>query len=397
MQEGLKADAFTLLDRRNLWLSMLSLRTNGKQVDVQAVYLDLDKSCPTEELFACEGAAPTHAHGRQALTAVLEFHALSLLKPALTDVLAQIYDGKGLSQIKASVEALEPILRPSGATEHSLVEIVEDAAKWARNEVAGVVGDEVVVETGLPRFDREAGGIMPHEYVVLGARTSTGKSSMCEQIAGHNLNRGLKVVVFTLETSASAVVKQIAAQRTEVNLRQLRNEMKPKQEAFLAELERIKTQPLLVFDRELTLDRIEARCRLLAASFKPNLVIIDYLGLIKTKGDGAYERMTTLSKAMIPLKKTLGCALIVAAQLNRGNEKDDRPPSRTDFRDTGSIEEDAARVICLHRPSKDESGLPQVYGRNVYHSEIYQLKLRDGPLCQGRLDFFSGCTKFVEK
>jgi replicative DNA helicase len=328
---------------------------------------------------------------------MIETSTLRRLRFAVGEVQDKLAKGAGYEAVKSSLEAIPALLRPSEASEHTLPEIVAEARHWAEQEVAGVESDEIMVYTGLPQFDKEAGGIYPHEYVVLGARTSTGKSSFCNQIASHNLNRGLRVAIFTLETSARSVVMQIAAQRTDANLRQFRFEMKQKQQAYLAELARIQTQPLMVFDRELTLDKIEARCRLLAASFKPNLVIIDYLGLIKTKGDGAYERMTTLSKAMIPLKKTLGCTLLVAAQLNRGNEKDDRPPARTDFRDTGSIEEDSHRLLCLHRPSKDESGMLQGYGKAIYHSEIYQLKLRDGPLAQGRLDFYSGCTKFVEK
>jgi replicative DNA helicase len=216
------------------------------------------------------------------------------------------------------------------------------------------------------------------------------------QVAGHNLKRGLKVAYFTLETSAKSLVLQIAAQRAGVNLRNLRDEFPPQQNKFQQELAYLRTQPLLVFDRDLTLDKIEARCRLLATSFKPNLVIIDYLGLIKVKADGAYERMSALSKAMIPLKKSLGCALMVAAQLNRGNEREDRPPNRTDFRDTGSIEEDAHRVLAIHRPSKDDSGELQGLDRSYFQSELYQLKLRDGPLAQSRCKFEAKYTRFVE-
>ena len=397
IQEGLKADAFLLADRRTLWLSMLSLRTNGKQVDVQDVYLDLGAGCPAEELFACEAAAPTQIHGRNSLTALIEAHAIALLKPALTDVLAQIGDGKPLVDIKASVDALEPLLRPNRVEEHTLPETVDSALEWAANQISGDLGTEKVVLTGFPSFDDKATPIQMHEYVVLGARTSTGKSSLLIQIAGHNLNRGLRVVIFTLETSARAVVLQMAAQRAEANLRLLRNEMPDKQKRLKAELEKIKGQPLLVFEKDLSLEQIEARCRLLAVSFKPDLVIIDYLGLIRVKADGGYERMSKLSKAQIPLRKTLGCTLLVAAQLNRGNEKEDRAPTRTDFRDSGSLEEDASRVIILHRPSKDDVGMLQGYDRAVYASELYQAKNRDGPLTQGRLNFFAGHTKFTEK
>ena len=93
----------------------------------------------------------------------------------------------------------------------------------------------------------------------------------------------------------------------------------------------------------------------------------------------------------------MGCALIVAAQLNRGNEREDRAPSRTDFRDAGSIEEDAHRIIALHRPSKSHSGSPQELGQSTYDYELLQLKLRDGPLAFSRIKYFANHTWFYEQ
>jgi replicative DNA helicase len=217
------------------------------------------------------------------------------------------------------------------------------------------------------------------------------------QIASHNLNRGLRVAYFTLETSANAVIKQIAGQRARVNLRALNHEFADKQADYFKELKRLSTQQLRVFDKDMSITQIENRCRLLAASWKPQLVVLDYMGLIRGTDGSAYERMGQLSKAMIPLRKTLGCALIVAAQLNRGNEREDRAPSRTDFRDAGSIEEDAHRIIALHRPSKSHSGSPQELGQSTYDYELLQLKLRDGPLAFSRIKYFANHTWFYEE
>jgi replicative DNA helicase len=107
--------------------------------------------------------------------------------------------------------------------------------------------------------------------------------------------------------------------------------------------------------------------------------------------------MGQLSKAMIPLRKTLGCVLMVAAQLNRSNEREDRAPTRSDFRDAGSIEEDAHRVIALPRPSKSLTGNVQELGQSTYDYELLQLKLRDGPLAYSRIKYFAPHTWFYEE
>jgi len=354
-------------------------------------------SAATEVLFECERAAPTQAHGKRALKKIVERHAVDRLKPAMQDVLRQAEGGAAYESLQSSVGALASILAPSEPPTDSLSSQIDEASAWAKAQMAGTTAAADMVFTGLKKFDTDAGPILPHEYVVVGARTSTGKSSFINQLASHNLTRGLKVVIFTLETSARAVICQIASQRTETNLRYLAAEFPVRQQAYLAEIEKLRKADLLVFDRDLSLDRVESRCRLLAAQFKPNLVIIDYLGLMRVKADGAYERMTALSKAMIPLKKSLGCALVVAAQLNRGNEKDDRRPQRTDFRDSGSIEEDAQRIIALYRPRKDGAGQEQTLDRSEFETEVLQLKNRDGPLAHTFCDYHCKYTKFVEK
>ena len=396
IQDGLVPACFTTDDRRDIWGALLGNRTEGRQTDTTGIFMQMGTKCPSEELFACEAAAPTTAYAKQCLKTIIEAYGISLIKPALKGVLEKIDKGLDYDAVKSSVDALESILRPSVSQDVSMPQVVDEASLWATQQCSGKVPVETVVVLGLKTFDALATPIQEHEYVVVGARTSTGKSSFMAQVAGHNLRRGLRVAYFTLETSSKSLVLQIAAQRAGVNLRNLRDEFPPQQAKFQQELAHLRTQPLLVFDRDLTLDKIEARCRLLATSFKPNLVIIDYLGLIKVKADGAYERMSALSKAMIPLKKTLGCTLMVAAQLNRGNEREDRPPNRTDFRDTGSIEEDAHRVLAIHRPSKDDSGELQGLDRSSFQTELYQLKLRDGPLAQSRCQFQAKYTRFVE-
>ena len=394
---GIKADSFTSLERQAIWRQLLDNRTNSRLTDMQSLFLDMGKQCPAEELMACESAAPTHANGKKAMGKTLEAAVIKNIRPALNDALSLIDDGEAYSRVKTAIEGLPAYLKPEEIVEADLPQTIEDALVWVNGQITGNNKDEKVVNTGLRKFDEGAGAIGMHEYVILGARTSTGKSSFMAQVAQHNLYRGLRVAYFTLETSSRAVVLQMASQRAQTNLRFLSMETMEKQKNLKTEIENLKKMPLLIFERDLSIEQIEARCQLLATTWKPDVVFIDYLGLIRTDTDSSYERMTKLSKAMIPLKKTLGCVLFVAAQLNRGNEREDRPPSRTDFRDTGSIEEDAHRVLALHRPSKDDSGVSQGYDRKEYLQELYQLKNRDGALYQTRLSFFAPYTKFTER
>jgi replicative DNA helicase len=346
-----------------------------------------------EGLLAASGGQPTGAFRQQYIDTLVSLHAKRQALAVLSETANAIKAGKtDLDGIRAAAEKVAGLCSGQRTVSRTVSDVADDAIKDAQEAISGVKPTRNLIYTGLPTFDRYATAIESHEYVVLGARTSHGKSTFLTQIIGHNLALGKRIAVFTLETSDKAVLKQIVGQRAGVNLRALGEEMPAKQQEYLEKLRYAKnSRNLLIFDRDTSLSAIESRCRLLAASFKPDLVIIDYLGLIGVAGSSQYERVTAISKAMIPLKKALGCALILGAQLGRLVEKEDREPNRTDFRDSGSIEEDAHRIIVLYRRSG------QALDLDYYESEILQLKLRDGPLTKVPLTFHAPTTTFREQ
>lgn len=272
-------------------------------------------------------------------------------------------------------------------------DLIADMAKIAQ----GLETTQGRIRLGIDSFDREASLIEPEELVVIGARPSVGKSAIACHVANTALADGKRVAIFTLETSAKSVLARLAAQRTEVNVKAFAEEFPDKQKRFMAEVENIgKSGQLKIFDKDLTLDSIAARCRILAKSWHPELVVIDYLNIIRTSfGKSQYERITHISTEMIALRKTLDCALIVLAQFNRSPASEGRAPTMADFRDSGKIEEDAHRIIALHRPAKDDTGHEQDQSTFNQLIELHQLKNREGPCAFGRVRFVPKYTKFI--
>ena len=380
-----------------IWEVMVRLRTQATEISTVTVALGWKKA-DYDLVASCDMAGTTAPLG-QAIDTLLWAKRQGELSNAAKDLDASIADGCDKDAVLSKATAVAALAQESEARKHRpLKTVADEAIADAEAVISGVKDNRVVAELGLPSFDRKATGMAPHEYVLLGARTSHGKSSFLLQMAGHNLSRGLKVAIFSLETSDKAVLSQIAAQRAKVNLRNLSRELKENQAEYLSQLRGAReSRNLMIFDRDLTLRSIESRCRLLASSFKPDLVILDYIGLVGIDGASAYERMSMASKSMIPMRKALGCAMIVGAQLNRGSEKDDRQPSRTDFRDAGGLEEDAHRIIALNRPKTDFNGQVQQLDQDTYDYEILQLKLRDGPITATRCKFHAPTTRFYEE
>lgn len=398
VQLGLAKEHFKSPQAQKAWETALELRTAGQEVSFASLALKWGKGCDYEWLGEAERSAPTQAGFSLAVEEVLWASRQESIRGRAMDLVNAIADGAPKESVGQMAAELGALAEHKTTQARTLKDIADEAIKDAEAEIQGVKDNGVLVTTGLPTFDRKADAIRSHEYVLLGARTSHGKSSFLLQMAGHNLHRGLKVAIFSLETSDTAVLRQIAGQRAKVNLRDLNRELRENQQDYLEELRGARnSKNLLIFDKDLTLSAIQSRCRLLATSFQPNLVIVDYIGLIGVEGQGAYERMSLASKAMIPLRKSLGCALVVGAQLNRVSEKDKRPPGRTDFRDAGGLEEDAHRILALYRPDVGHNGQLQNLDEVTYDYEIYQLKCRDGAITGSRMKFHAPTTRFYEE
>lgn len=403
VERGLKPGAIHDFTRREIWLAMLRLRTVNEPTDLTSLVINSHWSAKNkanllqESMLCAQTISNAELHGKSVIEKLLWRWKMDQLIPTLLGIKDKIAGGADKDEIIRDIEVLPSMMADHFSKSRGIKEICDEAEEWAKRQIAGTESNVVEITTGIPKFDRFATHIQPHEYVVVCARTSLGKTSFMEGIASNSLRRGLKVVYFTIESSDRSVVQQICSQVAKVNLRFLRGETYEKQKAYYDALAELRNKSLFVFDRETSLSQIQAKCRMLVSSVKPDVVFLDYINIIRNGDGDAYQRVSNLSEEMIGLRKMLGCTLIVGAQLNRGNEKDERRPERTDLRDSGSLEEDAHRIIALHRPVKDLNGMEQGLERAVYDYELLQLKLRDGPCFACNVKFSAPYTAFYEE
>lgn len=89
------------------------------------------------------------------------------------------------------------------------------------------------------------------------------------------------------------------------------------------------------------------------------VVVVDYLQLINSKGVSRYEQVSDISRRLKLAAMKHDVLLIALAQLNRAKagEKNNRP-QLTDLRDSGSIEQDADKVILLHSDDYYQENVP---------------------------------------
>ena len=278
--------------------------------------------------------------------------------------------------------------------------IVDEAEARADRRISGRIG-KTAISFGIDAFDRIASPIESHELVIIAARPSLGKSSLSRQIAFSAIKAGHRTAMFVLETSDVSVLEGMASEASKVSVRGIHGAVPEEQRAYTRELGCLREMRKLlrIYDRDLSLAAIDARCRTLKAAWQPDLVIIDYLQLIRytARGRSRADEIGDITKRCVELVKHLGCPVVLMSQLTRGVERENRMPVLSDLRDSGSIESDASRVIFIHRMNRNAQGQEQMSdNESVYYCQLIQAKLRDGKKVHLNVNFQSDWATFEE-
>jgi replicative DNA helicase len=343
-------------------------------------------------VFQCAdlaGASPGGAG--PCIDRILDVHAKRQAYKLLAGAVEHLTDGGGdLDTVRQTVERVAGICAGQSSVQRTLADV---GAEIETNLREIEEGKELTgaISWGLPKLDRFIRPLKSNEYTLICARPSRGKTSMLTHLTGHNFTKGKRVVFFNLEDDDTDIVKKMASQMAGVcldNWADLMNEDRARFRRFKDKI--VASKNILIFDRDRTLEAIQSRCRLLVNSFKPELVVIDYLGCIRMPGKSIYESVSTVSKAMPGLRKLLGCPLVAGQQLKR-LEVESGEPTLADLRDSGQLEEDATRVVLLHWRES------QYLDQETRPYKIMQPKYRFGPTTAVTgINFHAPTTRWVE-
>ncbi|MBI2373268.1 MAG: DnaB-like helicase C-terminal domain-containing protein [Deltaproteobacteria bacterium] len=212
--------------------------------------------------------------------------------------------------------------------------------------------------TGLRALDRLTGGIRPSQLWIAAGRPGTGKSALALSSALHTgvtLHR--RVALVSYEMSAGEIVARIAAGLGRFSATMY--EAGRLSDAELGQLHRgreaIAESGLSVYDSEApTLAAVATRVRRLIWDAPLDLVIVDYLQLMRgsgTKGQNRENEIAEISRGLKALAMETRTPILALSQLNREVEsRAGGKPRLSDLRESGAIEQDANLVLLIHRP-----------------------------------------------
>jgi replicative DNA helicase len=365
-QAGITAETFG--DSRNalIWSAIGECVATGTAVAVDTVGNKLMASASLEaaggwaHLMRASWEKITNGYLPEYAAEVKQAYASRRAKAIASRLIAGLSGSDGCDAIAEAVAGLNDVI--SGQLSQSEKSWKEDccdaeeiALSMARSNGAPIEG---AIEWPWPRMTEAFRPMQAGQLVVIAARPSVGKSSLARPIAKHAAERGKAVYFVSLEVGKPRVALSMAAASTGVQVARFHENSARDQALLYAELKRLQGLGITVSTKDRSLVRITSRARALRAQGKADLLIIDHGLLIQEVQAAGLDKVQAIARvtgALKALAQELGIVVVLLWQLNRGADKDSRAsesrqPSLSDLKGSGSLEEDADKVIFIHRP-----------------------------------------------
>jgi replicative DNA helicase len=208
-----------------------------------------------------------------------------------------------------------------------------------------------------------------------------------------------KVLVMSLEMSAQQLVQRMLCSEAKVDSQAVRTGYLTSADwhRLTAAAGRLAEAPVFIDDSPgLTVLEARAKARRLKAEHGLDLVIIDYLQLMRGRSgqENRQQEISEISRSLKALAKELHVPVVALSQLSRAVEARshrDFRPQLSDLRESGALEQDADLILFIYRQKvyKDD-----VAPDEEKVAEIIIGKQRNGPIGTVKLIFLPEYARF---
>ena len=239
----------------------------------------------------------------------------------------------------------------------ALDQTIEMATLAMKND-QGIVG----VPTGLSDLDEKLGGLHKSDLVILAGRPSMGKTALATNIAYNAAQNILKrqekssIAFFSLEMSSEQLSTRILSEQARIRSDDIRRGKVTEDEVnrYIETSRNIYNLPLYIDETPaITIATLSNRARRIKRLFGLNLIVVDYIQLMRAssiRNDGRVQEISEITQGLKALAKELAVPVLALSQLSRAVEqRDDKQPQLADLRESGSIEQDADVVMFVYR------------------------------------------------
>ncbi len=403
---------------RRIYTVMIDMFESGEAIDLVTLpdalrgKVGLEAVGGASYLAYLVSLVPTAANIKNHARIIREKSVLRKLIHSATDIITQSYDDS------RSVVNIDELL---DRAEKSIFEIAQNKIRDSFVSMKNIVGHSfAIVErlyerkemvtglaTGFVDLDERTSGFQPSDLIIVAGRPSMGKTAFVLNIAAHAaIDKGKCVAIFSLEMSKEQLVLRLLGSESRVDAHKLRTgHLSDRDWTPLSNAAgRLAEAPIFIDDTAaISVLEMRAKARRLKADAGLDLVIVDYLQLMRGRGDeGSREQeISNISRSLKALAKELQVPVVALSQLNRAVETrptKDKRPLLADLRESGAIEQDADVILFLYRD--------EVYNKCTCpydgdcscgqrgKAEVIIGKQRNGPIGIVDLTFINRFTRF---
>lgn len=384
--DALRPQDFYRPAHRQIYEAMLDLFERREPIDILSVSTRLREKSLLEEiggsayLTTLVNAVPTASHVQHYATIVRRKRLLRDLIEASGHIAQLGYREE--DDVEALIDEAEQKI--FGIAKDSLKQeyiSVRDALAEAWERIERIHKDHDAlrgVTTGFQDLDNILGGLQKSDLIVLAARPSLGKTSLALDIARNAGSAGHPVGVFSIEMSREQIMDRLIAAEAGVDLWRLRTG-RLRQEGEDNDFARLQgalgtlsTAPLFLDDSPSpTVMQLRAKARRLQAEHKIELMMIDYLQLIRGQGsvESRVQEVSEISRSLKAMAKELNIPVLAISQLSRGVEM--RPssiPKLSDLRESGCL---AGTTLITRADTGERLPISDLVGKS--HIPIFSL------------------------
>jgi replicative DNA helicase len=378
----LNPDDFYQKEHEIIYRAVMSLKLQGKKIDLVTVYNELQRQGKAEEtggayaLSQLSSGVTSAAHIEEHAAIVKEKSVQRKLIILAEKIKSMAYDDTfDTDDILSAFEQGVTEVKTDGGNCFSIdlneamriaFEKASDTQRIAQS------GGTPFVPSCLPSLNKELwGGWRSPDLIVVGARPSQGKTQHALANALTAARSGKHVLFLSLEMISTQLVNRLLFEDSAINpyhlhTGQMNNEEWRAMDIRAGKLKDTKLYIAAGFNIR-QLNNIKSEARRMKRLGKLDMLVIDYLGLIRTNMtfSNRYLEIGYITGDLKNLAKELDIPVMLLSQLNRPIKgATAKEPQLEDLRESGDIEQDADIVLLLHKPdynnpgAMDASGVP---------------------------------------
>jgi replicative DNA helicase len=393
-------DAFYVDAHKKIYSSILSLKSQGKPIDLITLVEQLKSAGTLDEVDGAYGvvrltnAVVSSAHIESHARIIADKYMLRRLMSLGGELIsaAQEPDADAHVLVESTEKQILTISTNASNTgvkplTQVIFEVLERIEEWRKRE-SGITG----VPSGFQKLDIATRGWQSGDLIIIAARPSVGKTAFALNLIMNAAKRDFKVAVWSLEMKAVYLALRMLSAESEIILHKLQTGRLSQDDmrTIMNACERLSKSGVFFDDgNQITLRTLKSKARRLVLKEGVKMIVIDYLQLMQgdaSKGNREQE-IATISRELKNLAQELNVPIIALSQLSREGVKNaswDVHPPISSLRESGAIEQDADLILMLWGANDTEISNDSSLENK---RKIRILKQRNGMLLTLELDF----------